>query len=197
MLGYIREVLWRGGQKNIEKVIAADLFPFICKFMDAMEHTEIMVEVTWILTNISSWEDTSIMDFILNNDFKLIEYSLQMIWSDSAKVKEQALWTLANIMGDNQKAIEKIIFSVDVDFLKEITNICDAGQINIGLARTWVWTLSNACKLLNKNEHFITKVIEWLSTFIFIGDKDVYIDACYAFKHLTDVEEPNNELAKF
>jgi len=39
-------------------------------------------------------------------------------------------------------------------------------------------------------------IVDIIATLIYIVDDEIVNDCCYAFKHLTDVEEPEEELEK-
>jgi hypothetical protein len=92
LIAYLRELLCRGNTKVIENIIEAGLYPSICKMSTALEYEDLMVEITWVLTNLTSTEDLQIMDFMLDEQYGLVKYLGSMIKHPNLKVKEHALW---------------------------------------------------------------------------------------------------------
>ena len=194
LMGYIRETLCRGNVAMIKKVFEVDLFPLICKFARATEYRDLMIEITWILTNITSSEDKEVINYILQEKFEVISYLSDMIQQEDEKLKEHAIWCFANLMEGNTDRIKRIL---ETPFFDILNSICLSDKVKLGTVRTAAWALSNLMRYTDKTQDFLRDSIEMLSTMIFIADKEVVADATHGFKYLSEIEEKTEELQKF
>ena len=59
------------------------------------------------------------------------------------EVKEQTIWCLGNIAGDNVRFRDALL---DQNVLPKICELIDAAPANTSFTRNAIWTLSNLCK---------------------------------------------------
>ena len=59
--------------------------------MSAVEQEDLMYEIIWILTNLTSSESVSVINHITSENF-LFEFLDNMLKSDNDKIMENAIW---------------------------------------------------------------------------------------------------------
>lgn len=193
-MGFIRETLCKGNIAMVKKVFEADLFPLICKFSTATKYKDLMLEITWILTNITSSEDKEVINYILQEKFGVMAYLSEMIQHEDEKLKEHAIWCFANLMEGNTERIKQIL---ETSLFETLSSICLTDKVKLGIVRTAAWALSNLMRYTEKTKEFISDSIEMLSTMLFIADKEVAADITHGFKYLLEIEEKTDELQRF
>lgn len=172
-------------------IISGDIFPVIMEMATATAVVDLMIEITWILSNLTSLEDDNVIEYILTPDFNLLGYLGEMLNYDQAKVKEHAIWSLSNLISSNNSPFEKIFGTGIIDHVSEIVSTPTAP---LGLLRVVAWCISNMAKCTVRNFEFISSLVEMASTLLYVSDEEIAVDSIYAFKHLTDVEEEDEKL---
>ena len=196
LIAYIRYESAKDSKTSMKILFRSGLFPLIIKMSTATSLEQMMVEITWLMTNITSVEDDEdIINEILKPKYKLFEYLEEMMNYKNDKVVEHAIWSLTNLVEENDNERFRLIFQTGIiDILK--------GQINnevmaLGLTRVIAWATSQLCRCKVRSLDFISAMLEILSTLLFVMDNDAQVDTCYGIKHLTDiVEEGDEELEK-
>jgi len=162
--------------------------------MSTVDHyEEIIFEISWILTNITSIDNSQLMEYILKPEYKLIDFLKRILSHKNKKIKEHSIWCLSNLLEGTENNY-KIVF--DTNIIEEIRAISGMDKIPLGLSRVVAWCCSNICKWKVRTKEFILTMVDIIATIIFIADEEVLSDWWYAFKHLTDIEEPDRELEK-
>jgi len=112
--------------------------------MSTVDHfEEILLEITWILTNITSIDDTLIIEYILNSEYQLTDFLGRMLAHENLKIVEHSIWSLSNLMEGTENNF-KIVF--DTNIIEVIKNISEKQKVPLGLSRVVAWCCSNICK---------------------------------------------------
>lgn len=183
LISYIRECLCKKEQVFNDLCLKLNMFPIILKFTKAKAYEDLMVELTWILTNITSSSDSdviiSLMDPSLNGGYDVPNFLIEMVKIDNSKLKEHSLWTFANLIAEeNQEFMKKVSESI---VISEISKIIEQDHAPVNLIRQATFLLSNLMKLNHKSRDFMIESTEILSTILFCTDESCVIDWCYAF----------------
>lgn len=122
---------------------------------------------------------------------KLIENNaipiLMAIISSSThiEVKEQSIWCLGNVAGDNTRFRDALL---DNDLLPKICELVDRAPASTSFVRNAVWTLSNLCK--GKPAPDFEKVKRVIPTFAKVLNEteasEILNDICWTLSYLTD-----------
>lgn len=156
------------------------------KFSRAVEYPEMMMEVTWILTNLTSIDNSKYIDHLLNKKFGVIPYLNEMLRSETKKVRENALWGFSNLLADHQKVYDDIM---KTDLLSVWNEEIENDKIWIANLRWIAWGLSNLWNFQKKELHVISFAIDAITTTIYTDDDEAVYDVWVALKALIRVEE--------
>ena len=101
------------------------------------------------------------------------------------EVKEQSIWCLGNIAGDNTKFRNALL---DNDLLPMVCDLVDRAPPSTSFVRNAVWTLSNLCK--GKPAPDFEKVKRVIPTFAKVINEteatEILNDICWTLSYLTD-----------
>lgn len=191
---FLREVVAKGNIENVKKFMNADLFPLLMKMAQAVDIPELMIECTWILTNITSVDDKDIIYETLDPKYGVLDYLCEMAKYDKDKIREHAFWWFANYCGEEDQDLLRTLVN-DKNIIQIINDQNNEEKLKLGIARTTAWLSSNLVKYKEKDEAFVKAMADCLSTFAFIPDYDISLDAAHGFYHLTlDMYCPSEEL---
>lgn len=186
LFAYLREIMWKGNAAIIQKFCQVGLFETISKFFSASDHEDLMKEISWILTNLTSSEDKEVLDHIWQKEFGLLQLLYNLIHSSNYKLKEHGFWCCANLSSEKEQ--EKIGEFIKLDILPAINEVIEEEKVQMGLLRVISWTLSSLNHYKYKTGEFCQISVEMLSSLLFIIDSEVVADAIYGLKHLTEIE---------
>lgn len=162
---------------------------------EASDHVELMLEITWILTNITSHTDLKVIDYITNPKFGLINFLLKMAQHQDGKIREHWFWSIANLcQQDDPERLNELASS---DLLNIINDNLSAKDINLGLMRTIAWCVSNLMNYSHMNKDFIRISVDISSSLLFTLDSVTQTDICYGFLHLMQNDSLNEELENY
>ena len=117
-----------------------------------------------------------------------IDEFIRLLNSPTIKIQEQAIWGLANIAGDTRDySYRDYILSRGV--MDQLLLILNDVQSKPSLVSTAAWCLSNLCRGRKDNRpsfEIISKSLPTLARLINSPEKDVVIDACWAFSFIAD-----------
>jgi hypothetical protein len=95
---YFRKILSIPKNPPVDLVIQAGAVPRIISFLDLAVDPELQFEATWCVTNIACGEPRHSLNLVQNNLLPAIVNLI--VYSDSDKVRAQALWALSNMSSD-------------------------------------------------------------------------------------------------
>ena len=149
LISYIREVSWVTPDMTTEIMIGLNMIPDLLKFTIADNVTDIMIELTWIIVNISSTDNKDFIDALLNSnrngDFNVVEFLIEMTNHSDYKIKEQSFWALANLwQEDDQNIIEYVSNSKAID---EMINMTNKNEIKMSIIKQIAFLISHLTKL--------------------------------------------------
>ena len=135
------------------------------------------------MTNIASSESAFVLRLVENN---LIKILLQVINSTSHfEVKEQAIWCLGNISGDNHKYRDAIL---ELKAAESIANLIMISPPGISFVRNASWTLGNFCKGKPpaRFELLLPGIPAMIKVMIENDSEEILQDMTWAFSYVTD-----------
>jgi len=135
------------------------------------------------LTNIASSESQFVLKLI---EYGAIKILIEIMSSNThIEVKEQTIWCLGNIAGDNSRFREALL---DQGVLLKICDLIDTAQANTSFVRNSIWTLANLCK--GKPSPEFERVKRAISTFARVlaetDQTEVLNDICWTLSYITD-----------
>ena len=71
LCAYIREISCSGNSSSMHSILSVGLFPLIMKMSTVDHFEEMLIEITWILTNLTSMEENQVIEYILNPEYHL------------------------------------------------------------------------------------------------------------------------------
>mmetsp|Transcript_11093 Transcript_11093/g.11022 ORF Transcript_11093/g.11022 Transcript_11093/m.11022 type:complete len:135 (-) Transcript_11093:93-497(-) len=126
-----------------EAIIGAGLFPVIMKMAEADSVESLMLELTWIIANLTAIENKELLDYILTEDYGLIKHLSNMINHKNIKIVEHAFWAMANLMVGDDAPFQDIfttnIFDVVGDYLNN-------SKLPLSLLRVISWMVGSMAK---------------------------------------------------
>jgi importin subunit alpha-1 len=102
----IRKLLSVKHNPPIDAVIQAGSIPRLLHLLSLVGHPQIQFEACWALTNVASGSLDQTMAVVNANAIPLF---CQLLEVPSADVREQALWALANIAGENPQLRDLVL----------------------------------------------------------------------------------------
>ncbi|CAI2364503.1 unnamed protein product [Moneuplotes crassus] len=188
---YIRVITMTENVMFTEAIIGAGLFPVIMKMAEADSVESLMLELTWIIANLTAIENKELLDYILTEDYGLIKHLSNMINHKNIKIVEHAFWAMANLMVGDDAPFQDIfttnIFDVVGDYLNN-------SKLPLSLLRVISWMVGSMAKCKTRSLTFIATLIEFCSTAMFSTDEEAQQESLHCLKHLIDIEEQDKKL---
>lgn len=182
----------------MEKFCQAGLFETISKFFSATDHEDLIAEISWILTNLSSTEDSNVVEHLWRKEFGLIQLLSFLIHSSNSRIQENGLWCWANFFSDKTEDQGRMEEILKIDIMAVVSELIENERLQMWILRVISWLLSGIWKYKFKSTELCQWLVENLSSLIFTIDNETITDAVYGFKHLTEVElQPEVEAEKF
>jgi hypothetical protein len=160
------------------------------KFSRALEYPEMIHEVTWILTNLTSIEKTEYIDYLLQDKFELIPFLGQMIKSEIPKIRENSFWCFSNLLAEQDKVFQAVM---DTDLVHVWKEELEKERISPTNLRWISWGISNLWRIQQKDINLISFIVDAISQIIYTEDEAVF-DAWMSLKHLVKIEEESHIL---
>ena len=99
--------------------------------MSEVQHEDLMFEITWILTNLTSSESVSVIDYITSESF-LFEFLNDMLQSENNKILENALWSFSNLVSEKQELMKT---AIDTLLIETIQKQIDKDEVGLNIVR--------------------------------------------------------------
>ena len=99
--------------------------------MSAVQHEDLMFEITWILTNLTSSESVSVIDYITSESF-LFEFLNDMLQSENNKILENALWSFSNLVSEKQELMKT---AIDTLLIETIQKQIEKDEVGLNIVR--------------------------------------------------------------
>ncbi|WLF80888.1 Importin alpha subunit (Karyopherin alpha subunit) (Serine-rich RNA polymerase I suppressor protein) [Lodderomyces elongisporus] len=175
-----RQILSREHNPPIDLVIESGVIPTLVEFMKSDHPDMLQLEAAWALTNIASGNSQQTRIVVEANAVPLF---VQLLFSQSLEVKEQAIWALGNVAGDSAENRDYVLNCGAMD---PVLNLFHSNKMS--LIRTATWTLSNLCrgKSPQPDWNIVSQAIPTLSKLIYSTDSETLVDACWAVSYLSD-----------
>jgi len=183
----VRKMLSVQNNPPIHDVIKSGIVPKLISFLNREDNPELQFEASWALTNVASGTTEHTRTVIDNGAVPIF---IGLLGSESDDVREQAVWALGNIAGDSLECRNLVL---EAGILGPLLGLCKS-ESKMTLLRNATWTLSNLCRGKPQAPFAAIKsAIPILNQLLFVNDKDVLTDACWAFSYITDDTGPQNE----
>jgi len=138
----IRIELAKDDNPPIADFINTGILPYVVKLIDYdyFQETELMVELNWILSNVSSGtpEQTQLLITL-----EIIPRALNLLSHINQTVIENALWILANIAGDS---LEKRDLLLEYGIVEKINQVLYENLLTETSLENLTWLISNLCR---------------------------------------------------
>jgi hypothetical protein len=190
LIAFLRQTICDGNQKIAERVFELDLFEIVMKFSRSLEYPEMIHEVTWILTNLTSIEKTEFIDYLLQEEFQVIPFLGKMINSEIPKIKENSLWCFSNLLAEEEKVFDDVL---NTDLVHVWEKELEKKTISPTNLRWITWGMSNLWRVKHKDIGLIAFIINSISQLIYVDDEAIS-DVVSCLKYLTKIEEESHIL---
>jgi hypothetical protein len=165
-------------EQTVDMIFEQKMFSKILEFVNPRFPVEIQFEALWIMTNVvdpSKYVRTAV-------EVGLVDRCIVMLQSEVDDIKNQALWTIANIAGEGVEYRDLVIKKGILTQIKAISS----AECSDALYSTLVWLLSNLCRYPDIHPSLKTKAFcQYLCTFIVSDRDDILIDATTAIQKMT------------
>lgn len=175
-----RQILSREHKPPIDIVIDSGVVPTLVNFMNENQPEMLQLEAAWALTNIASGSSDQTRVVVESGAVPLF---IQLLYSSSVEVKEQAIWALGNVAGDSTSYRDYVL---ECGAMQPILSLFELSKTS--LIRTATWTLSNLCrgKKPQPDWNTVSQALPTLAKLIYSLDTETLVDACWAISYLSD-----------
>ncbi|KAH3765034.1 importin subunit alpha-5 [Pelomyxa schiedti] len=162
----------------------------IIQFLSASDNTNLQYEALWVLTNLCSGTDT-------NQTLKVVELGalpqvISLLSSPNARVCEQAIWALGNIVGTSTELRNAIL---ELGYIPAVVNAMHTFQNSDSLLKIAIWAFSVGCrgKPPPPDKYFIPTptfdIFPTLVAFLRSSDLDIIYDTIWSLCYLTEITD--------
>ena len=191
---HFRSLTSSSGEENLEtiinEIIELGIGPRVVELASASKFPKIQFEATWLLTNITS--GTTSQTIYVANLPRAIEVLVNLLNSSDEGLRENVVWTLANMAGDSIKYRNNVLSINNVIplFLKNLNT--STRQTNTKIT---VWALSNLLRgkpSPNIQYEHVIAIINSLAKLLngldprSEGNKELISDLCWACSYISD-----------
>lgn len=200
-----RKILSQGNGAPLNEVIECGVMPRFVELLTIplasvpepmlQKYTSIQFEACWSLTNISYGDADQTKAVV---EAGAVAPLVALLSSPSQEVRDQAIWTLGNIIGDGAHYRDLMLENQFLLILCDFIRSQIAANAKISLIRNCVWCLSNLCRgkpAVSWGK--IEPALSLISDLLFYPDNTVQADACWAVAYLSDgqIERIGNVIA--
>jgi len=178
----LRKCLSKEPDPPFDEVIEAGIIPRLVELLDFHHAPLIQFEVAWILTNISSsiTEHTRIVA-----SSGAVPKLIKLMESSDAKLQEQAVWALGNIIGDGTDLRDGVISFGFIPLLLERIR----PDIDVTFLRNLAWVVVNLCRYKDPpvDLQVVRQLIPKIKLLLTVNDEKVLIDAVWAVSYIIEL----------
>lgn len=175
-----RRILSREHNPPIDLVIELGAIPYLVEFMGKEYPDMLQLDAAWALTNIASGTSEQTRVVV---EAGAVPKFVDLLDSNLAEVKEQAIWAFGNVAGDSTELRDYVLECGAMEKLLELLN-----SLKMTLIRTATFTLLNLCRgrLPPPNWNIVSQAIPTLAKLVYSTDSETLVDACWAVSYLSD-----------
>lgn len=194
-----RKILSKGKNPPIDEVIKCGVVPRFIELLSTPTNAElsngadqkqidllqtIQFEACWALTNITYGTSEQTMEVVHKGAVPLL---ISLMASSAYQVRDQAIWTLGNIIGDGPNCRDMLLNMNFMNILLQfIQNELSHGS-KIEIVRNSVWCLSNLCRgKPSPDWEKVRPCCELLVHLAHMDDEQVLIDTCWCIAYISD-----------
>jgi hypothetical protein len=118
-ISIIRKIISKEDIPPLKLLLDTKMVPIIAKFMDPQYGEDLQSEASWIIINIATADEPTYIDY-LANECQALPRLMTLLDSPSLDLKINALWGLANMIGDSIKYRDELLNSNIIDKLCEL-----------------------------------------------------------------------------
>ncbi|KAI1694020.1 armadillo/beta-catenin-like repeat domain-containing protein [Ditylenchus destructor] len=187
----IRRILSRSKEPPVQEMVDSGLVVALVKGLD-VEDEKVQFECAWALTNIVSGTSAQTLAVVKAGATQPL---LQLAASPSLKLAEQAIWAIANIVGDSTELRDHMIENGLVSTLNRLVDLLP--DLNDQLVRVVAWTYSNLVrhKTPQIRHTVLREVVPGIAKLMKYPDRQTNQDACWALSYMTDGADENIQMA--
>ena len=176
----VRKMLSVENSPPIQQVIDLGYIPYLVEFLKAENFPEIQFEAAWALTNVASGTAEQTRIVVEHNTIPLF---IALIGSPHTDVKEQSVWALGNIAGDNPDLRNSCLRSGIIERLLHVARTAE----KISVLRTVTWCIGNLCRGKPQPQlEAVAPALPALVNLISQEDSEVVVDALWALSYISD-----------